>query len=156
MNAKRIAFLGLGAMGRRMATRLVEAGHDVVAWSRAEPATSGPLSGAGDAAAAIAPRGGTAASPAGASDTGSPGGGEQADAMRSRVAAERNCDDVVAELGPPSAQEPARISVGTGGALRSAEGVRYTYEPVPNGLPARLSFVCVEGKVVSVARDVPR
>jgi 3-hydroxyisobutyrate dehydrogenase len=34
MGAKRIAFLGLGAMGRRMATRLVEAGHDVVAWSR--------------------------------------------------------------------------------------------------------------------------
>jgi 3-hydroxyisobutyrate dehydrogenase len=34
MGAKRIAFLGLGAMGRRMATRLVEAGHDVVVWSR--------------------------------------------------------------------------------------------------------------------------
>jgi 3-hydroxyisobutyrate dehydrogenase len=34
METKRIAVLGLGAMGRRMATRLVEAGHDVVVWSR--------------------------------------------------------------------------------------------------------------------------
>ncbi|HEU4406700.1 MAG TPA: NAD(P)-dependent oxidoreductase [Polyangiaceae bacterium] len=32
--AERIAFLGLGAMGRRMAGRLVDAGHDVVVWSR--------------------------------------------------------------------------------------------------------------------------
>lgn len=31
---KRVAFLGLGAMGRRMAARLVEAGLDVVVWSR--------------------------------------------------------------------------------------------------------------------------
>jgi len=30
----RIAFLGLGAMGSRMATRLVEAGHEVTVWSR--------------------------------------------------------------------------------------------------------------------------
>ncbi|MCA9591311.1 MAG: NAD(P)-dependent oxidoreductase, partial [Myxococcales bacterium] len=30
----RIAFLGLGAMGRRMARRLVDAGHDVVVWTR--------------------------------------------------------------------------------------------------------------------------
>jgi 3-hydroxyisobutyrate dehydrogenase len=30
----RIAFLGLGAMGRRMVLRLVSAGHEVVAWSR--------------------------------------------------------------------------------------------------------------------------
>lgn len=35
MATTRIAFLGLGAMGRRMATRLVDAGHDVVVWSRA-------------------------------------------------------------------------------------------------------------------------
>lgn len=30
----RITFLGLGAMGRRMATRLVEAGHALTVWSR--------------------------------------------------------------------------------------------------------------------------
>ncbi|ARN22189.1 NAD(P)-dependent oxidoreductase [Piscinibacter gummiphilus] len=34
-----IAFLGLGAMGSRMAARLVAAGHDVVAWNR----SPGPL-----------------------------------------------------------------------------------------------------------------
>lgn len=38
----RIAFLGLGAMGRRMAARLVAAGHDVTVWNRtplADPPT---------------------------------------------------------------------------------------------------------------------
>jgi 3-hydroxyisobutyrate dehydrogenase/2-hydroxy-3-oxopropionate reductase len=30
----RLAFLGLGAMGAPMATRLIEAGHDVVVWNR--------------------------------------------------------------------------------------------------------------------------
>lgn len=81
---------------------------------------------------------------------------EQADALRGRVAADRNCEEVLGELGPPQAQEPARVVVGTGGQVRSAEGTRYTYEPVPGGLPARLSFVCVDGRVVSVARDVAR
>lgn len=33
----RIAFLGLGAMGRRMAARLVAAGHDVTVWNRTMP-----------------------------------------------------------------------------------------------------------------------
>lgn len=33
-NTKRVAFLGLGSMGRRMATRLIAAGVDVVVWSR--------------------------------------------------------------------------------------------------------------------------
>jgi 3-hydroxyisobutyrate dehydrogenase len=48
MGAKRIAFLGLGAMGRRMATRLVEAGHDVVVWSRSGvPAEATALHGRG-------------------------------------------------------------------------------------------------------------
>ena len=81
---------------------------------------------------------------------------EQADAARGRVAADRNCNDVLNELGLPQAQEPARVVVGTGGTVRSAEGTRYSYEPVPGGLPARLSFVCVDSRVVSVARDVPR
>lgn len=31
---KQIAFLGLGAMGSRMASKLISAGHDVVAWNR--------------------------------------------------------------------------------------------------------------------------
>jgi 3-hydroxyisobutyrate dehydrogenase len=33
-----VAFLGLGAMGSRMASNLVAAGHDVVVWNRSEPA----------------------------------------------------------------------------------------------------------------------
>ena len=81
---------------------------------------------------------------------------EQADALRSRVAADRNCEEVLGELGAPTGQEPARVVIGTGGTVRSADGTRYSYEPVPGGLPARLSFVCVDGRVVSVARDVPR
>ena len=81
---------------------------------------------------------------------------EQADALRSRVATDRNCDEVLGELGAPQNQEPTRVVVGTGGTVRSADGTRYAYEPIPGGLPARLSFVCVDGRVVSVARDVPR
>jgi hypothetical protein len=81
---------------------------------------------------------------------------EQADAARSRVAAERNCEDVLTELGLPTGQEATRVTVGSGGTLRTADGTRYSYEPVPNGLPTRLSFVCVDNKVVSVAREVPR
>ena len=34
----RIAFLGLGAMGRRMALRLLAAGHDVSVWNRSAAA----------------------------------------------------------------------------------------------------------------------
>lgn len=33
----RIAFLGLGAMGSRMVSRLVEAGHDLIVWNRTAP-----------------------------------------------------------------------------------------------------------------------
>jgi len=49
----RITFLGLGAMGRRMAARLVEAGHDVTVWNRTP--------GAADALQALGAR--VAASP---------------------------------------------------------------------------------------------
>jgi 3-hydroxyisobutyrate dehydrogenase len=40
MNHSRIAFLGLGAMGQRMASRLAAAGHSVVAWNRSAPASA--------------------------------------------------------------------------------------------------------------------
>ena len=115
-------------------TQVVKVGllAGVVAWSRAE-STLG--TGGGTPAAATT---------------------EGADAARGRVAADRNCEEVLGELGLPQGQEPTRVVVGTGGTIRSAEGTRYSYEPVPGGLPARLSFVCVDGRVVSVARDVPR
>ena len=40
----KIAFLGLGAMGRRMAARLIAAGHDVTVWNRTQLVE--PLAGA--------------------------------------------------------------------------------------------------------------
>lgn len=42
----RIGFLGLGSMGSAMATRLVDAGHDVIVWNRSEAAAD-PLIAAG-------------------------------------------------------------------------------------------------------------
>jgi 3-hydroxyisobutyrate dehydrogenase len=39
----KIAFLGLGAMGQRMASRLAAGGHDVVVWSRSGVPSSAPL-----------------------------------------------------------------------------------------------------------------
>lgn len=50
----RIAFLGLGAMGSRMATRLVQAGHTVTVWNRS-PAPARALVAAG-ARRALTPR----------------------------------------------------------------------------------------------------
>jgi 3-hydroxyisobutyrate dehydrogenase-like beta-hydroxyacid dehydrogenase len=47
----RVAVIGLGAMGSRIARRLLEAGHDVVVWNRT-PSKADPLVGAGAAPAA--------------------------------------------------------------------------------------------------------
>jgi 3-hydroxyisobutyrate dehydrogenase-like beta-hydroxyacid dehydrogenase len=44
--SKTIAFLGLGAMGARMARRLIDAGHDVVVWNRTAERAA-PLAEAG-------------------------------------------------------------------------------------------------------------
>jgi 3-hydroxyisobutyrate dehydrogenase len=54
----KIAFLGLGQMGAPMATRLLDAGHDVVVWNRT-PAKAQPLErrGARAAAGPAEPRG---------------------------------------------------------------------------------------------------
>jgi hypothetical protein len=101
-------------------TRIGFAGN-LVAWQRTEP------------------RGG-AASPA----------AENADVLRSRVAVDRKCDEVLAQLGKPASQEGIRL------AASAAEGVRYTYDPVAGGLPVRLTFTCADGRVVAVSRGVPR
>ncbi|TMV82956.1 NAD(P)-dependent oxidoreductase, partial [Thioclava sp. BHET1] len=50
----KIAFLGLGAMGARMASRLIEAGHEVTVWNRSPDAMK-PLMAKG-AQAARSPR----------------------------------------------------------------------------------------------------
>ncbi|MEL7026175.1 MAG: NAD(P)-binding domain-containing protein, partial [Pseudomonadota bacterium] len=44
----KIAFLGLGAMGSRMASNLVTAGHDVTVWNRS-PGPASELKGAASA-----------------------------------------------------------------------------------------------------------
>lgn len=73
-----------------------------------------------------------------------------ADAARSRVAADRNCSDVLTELGAPSSRDNIKLAT-TGG-----DAVRYTYDPVPGGLPVRLTFTCADGRVVAVSRGIPR
>lgn len=54
MNPQRITFLGLGAMGQRMAKRLIDAGHHVTAWNRS-PAPASLLQSQG-ARIAVSPR----------------------------------------------------------------------------------------------------
>lgn len=101
-------------------TRVGFAGN-VVAWQRSEPRTT--------AASAKA---------------------ENADAPRSRVAADRKCDEVLAELGPAASQQSIPLATGGGNA------VRYTYDPVPGGLPVQLTFTCADGRVVAVSRGIAR
>jgi 3-hydroxyisobutyrate dehydrogenase-like beta-hydroxyacid dehydrogenase len=48
----KIAFLGLGNMGTPMATRLLNAGHDVIAWNRSAP-RSAPLAQVGASVAVL-------------------------------------------------------------------------------------------------------
>ena len=115
---------------------------NIVAWQHTEPRVAG--------AAPAAPARGTAASPATQPRglAASPGA-ENADSVRSRVAVDRKCDEVVAELGPAASQQNIELTAG-------ADGVRYIYDPVPGGLPVRLTFTCADGRVVAVSRGVPR
>jgi hypothetical protein len=105
---------------------------NAVVWFRSESITPAAPSAAPDAAA------------------------EQADAVRSRVVPDRNCDEVLAQLGAPGRREAIRVPPAAAGAERAAEGFRYVYEPLFGGLPVRLSFSCVDGRVATVSRDVPR
>jgi hypothetical protein len=109
---------------------------NAVEWTRTDPPT-GPAAPPPSPPAVLAA---TAGGPSVAGET-----------ARSRVAADRKCDEVTAELGPPSKLETIQ---GTG--ERPAETTRYTYEPLAGGLPLRLSFTCVDGRVTSVARDIVR
>ncbi len=76
MDGARVAFLGLGAMGRRMARRLVDGGVEVTAWNRSPEAMEGFSV--------------TAASPAAAA--------EGADVAILMVADDRAVDEVTQEL----------------------------------------------------------
>src|SRR5512142_1536042 len=48
----RVAFLGLGIMGQRMAANLVKAGHEVAVWTRSGKSIEGARTGANPADAA--------------------------------------------------------------------------------------------------------
>lgn len=109
---------------------------DVAAWSRTEPtAPLAPLN-----------RPAPPASPA----------VESADAARSKVGVDQKCDEVLSALGAPQAQANVRVNAGGAGGERQVDATRYTYEPVPGGLPVRLSFSCADGRVLAVSRDIPR
>ena len=117
-------------------TAMVRVGFvgDVVAWSRSEP--NRPL----------APLARPAASPQ----------ADGVDAVRSKVREDQSCDEVLAALGAPQAQSNVRVTAGSGGSERQVDATRYVYEPLPGGLPVRLSFNCADGRVLAVSRDIPR
>jgi hypothetical protein len=121
------------------ATSIVRVGFvgDVAAWSRTEQ--TGPLAPLDRPPA-------PAASPA----------AESGDAARGKVSVDQKCDDVLTTLGAPQAQARVRVNAGAAGAERQVDATRYTYEPLPGGLPVRLSFSCADGRVLAVSRDVPR
>jgi hypothetical protein len=80
--------------------------------------------------------------------------GDGPDAVRSRVALDRSCDETLAELGNADRQETVRVP-GPGGRSQ-ADATRYVYEAVAGSLPVRLAFTCVNGLVRDVTRDVAR
>ena len=121
----------------QMPTAVVRVGFvgEVAAWSRTEPTVPlAPLARASPATVA----------------------GEGADARRSKVSVDQSCDEVLGALGAPQAQANVRVTAGGAGAERQVDATRYIYEPVPGGLPVRLSFSCADGRVLTVSRDVPR
>jgi len=108
---------------------------NAVEWSRTD-APTGPAAPPTEAPATIAAAVG---GPSVASET-----------ARSRVAADRKCDEVVAQLGPPG-----KVETIDGTGERPAE-TRYAYDPLDGGLPLRLSFTCIGGRVTAVSRDITR
>ena len=69
---------------------------------------------------------------------------------------DQSCDAVLGALGAPQAQANVRVTAGSGDAARQVDATRYIYEPIPGGLPVRLSFNCADGRVLAVSRDIPR
>jgi hypothetical protein len=88
----------------------------------------------------------------GVSTAAAPGGPSVAgESARSRVSTDRRCDEVLAELGPATRREALQAS-----GERPVEAVRYAYDPLPGGLPLRLAFTCIDGRVANVSRDIAR
>ena len=124
---------------------------NAVEWSRGA-GTGGAGAATGTAAAAIPGGSPPAPTPDAGTILGGNGGPTVAgEAARSRVATDRRCDEVLAELGPASRRDNLPPS-----GDPPAEAVRYAYEPLPGGLPLRLSFTCIDGRIASVSRDIAR
>jgi hypothetical protein len=120
-------------------------------WIFAEPAPPTRVGFVGDAAAWIlrdaAP---VAAAPAPATPPAMTA--SRSVESRSRVAAGRACDEVLKDLGPPTRREPAGAS--QSGATPPVElaSMRYVYEPGPGDDGVRLTFTCIQNRVIDVDR----
>ena len=122
---------------------------NAVEWSRGAGASAAAATAAGTPMPA--PTSDVPASLAASSVTASSGPTVAGESARSRVAADRRCDEVLAELGPASRRENLPPT-----GEPPVEGVRYLYDPLPGGLPLRLSFTCIDGRIASVSRDIAR
>jgi hypothetical protein len=66
----------------------------------------------------------------------------------------RDCQETLAELGPPDREEPANADPRTSPSLPAT--VRYVYEPGGGDPETRTAFTCIEGKVVDIERSILR
>jgi hypothetical protein len=73
---------------------------------------------------------------------------------RNKVAAGRNCDEVRAELGPADRQENVTDLDPATGQARGVAATRYIYEPGPSDGGVRLSFTCIENRVLDIGRTL--
>lgn len=78
-------------------------------------------------------------------------------AARGAVKAGRDCNEAVADLGPPDREEPViDVDPTSGRARPGPPTVRYTYEPAAGDPHSRTSFTCMENRVIDVERTLVR
>lgn len=77
-------------------------------------------------------------------------------AARQKVAAGRDCTQVLAELGPPDREEPASDVDQKTGQPRGPLVTRYVYQPGAGDPQTRTSFTCIDNRVIDVERTMVR
>jgi hypothetical protein len=77
-------------------------------------------------------------------------------AARQKVAAGRDCTQVLAELGPPDREEPASDVDQKTGLPRGPLTTRYVYQPGAGDPQTRTSFTCIDNHVIDVERTMVR
>ncbi len=77
-------------------------------------------------------------------------------AARPKVAAGRDCAQVLAELGPPDREEPANDVDQKTGLPIGPPTTRYVYDPGAGDPQTRTSFTCIDNRVIDVARAMVR